>query len=336
MSTPLVDVHIHYMPSALLRAYRARATPPMIEDDGSSLVLRYGSGYVERIATASTDPTNLIRTLDRAGIDIAVLSINQPGVLGLPPDDACITAREANDELTELVKNSGGRLAGMATLPWQCPREATEELRRAVSVGLCGAMVCSNVSGRSLDEEQFEPLFATSESLDVPLLLHPTVPLSIATLGEYGLTCSVGFLFDTTTAILRLVLGGLFDRYPALKIIVGHSGSLLPQLAGRLDLESTRGAIVTGPNKSGLLSENYLRRLYTDSVSGSVPPLVSAIHLFGSDRVMFGTDFPFWDPSASVNVLNQLSLPEHDLDRIRGGNAMELFRLEQANRPSSS
>jgi aminocarboxymuconate-semialdehyde decarboxylase len=328
MSGPLVDIHIHFMPSALLRAYRAREVPPLIEDDGASVVLRYGSGYVERIATASTDPANILRTLDRDGIDVAVLSINQPGVLGLAADDACVTAREANDELAELVHSSGGRLGGLATLPWQCPAEASEELRRAVRAGLCGAMVCSNVAGSSLDEERFEQVFATAASLDVPLLLHPTVPLSIATLGDYGLTCSVGFLFDTTTAILRLVLGGLFDRYPGLKIIVGHSGSLLPQLAGRLDLEIARGAIFARPAKSGPLSESYLRLLYTDSVSGSVPPLIAAIGLFGSDHVMFGTDFPFWDPKDSIRVLDQLSLPELDLERLRGGNAMELFGLE--------
>jgi aminocarboxymuconate-semialdehyde decarboxylase len=328
MKSPLVDVHIHYLPGALIRAYQARSTPPLIESDGSSLVLRYGSGYAERIDAESTDPAMLIRTLDQSGIDIAVLSINQPGVLGLAPDDACATARAANDELADLVEGSGGRLAGLATLPWQCPPEAGEELTRAVGLGLKGAMVCSNVSGRSLDEDGFEEVFATGAALDVPFLLHPTVPLSIETLGDYGLTCSVGFLFDTTTAILRLLLSGLLDRLPDLKIIVAHSGSLLPQLAGRLDLEQERGAIVSTVKKRGLLSWDYLGLLYTDSVAGSVLPLTAALELFGPEHVMFGTDFPFWEPYKSVAVLDELSLGEEDLERIRGGNAVELFRLE--------
>jgi aminocarboxymuconate-semialdehyde decarboxylase len=328
MEAPLVDVHIHYLPRALVRAYQARTTPPRIENDGADLVLRYGSGYVERIDAGSADPTTLVRMLDRNGIDIAVLSINQPGVLGLAPDDACVTARAANDELAGLVEASSGRLAGLATLPWQCPEEAGEELTRAVGLGLKGAMVCSNVSGRSLDEDGFEQVFAAGAALDVPFLLHPTVPLSIGTLGEYGLTCSVGFLFDTTTAILRLLLSGLLDRLPGLKIIVGHSGSLLPQLAGRLDLEQERGAIVSTAAKRGPLSRDYLGLLYTDSVSGSVPPLAAALELFGPEHVMFGTDFPFWEPSKSVSVLNDLTVGEREREWIRGGNALTLFHLE--------
>ncbi len=333
MTAPLVDVHIHYLPESLIAAYRARDLPPLIEDDGSSLILRYGSGYVERIPAESTDPSTLIRTLDRNGIDVAVLSINQPGVLGLPSDDACRVARAANDELAALVADSSGRLAGLATLPWQSPPEAAKELARVVGAGLKGAMACSNVSGRSLDESEFDEVFAFAAALDVPFLLHPTVPLSMPTLGDYGLTCSAGFLFDTTTAILRLVLSGLFDRHPDLKIIVGHSGSLLPQLAGRLDLEQERGAIGGGRKKRDLLSRDYLSLLYTDSVGGSVAPLVSALDLFGASHVMFGTDFPFWDPVKSVAVLNELALGESDMDRIRGGNALDMFKLADPRLP---
>ena len=113
-------------------------------------------------------------------------------------------------------------------------------------------MVCSNVSGRPLDEPDFDQVFGTAASLDLPLLLHPTVPLSMPTLGDYGLTCSVGFLFDTTTAILRLLLGGLFSRYPGLKIVVGHAGSLLPQLAGRLDLQARGRAMFPGAPRTVL------------------------------------------------------------------------------------
>ena len=328
MKAPLVDVHIHCLPDALIRAYQARESPPRIEGDGSSLVLRYGSGYVERIDAESANPAAIIRTLDRCGIDIAVLSINQPGVLGLASDEACVTAQAANDELAALVGASTGRLAGLATLPWQSPGEAAQELRRAVGLGLRGAMACSNVSGRSLDEDGFEEVFAAGAALDVPFLLHPTVPLSIETLGDYGLTCSVGFLFDTTTAILRLLLSGLLDRLPDLKIIVAHSGSLLPQLAGRLDLEQERGAIVGRGINRGLLSRDYLGLLYTDSVAGSLSPLTAALELFGGDHVMFGTDFPFWEPAKGISLLEELSVGAEELERIRGRNAIELFHLE--------
>lgn len=330
-TTPLVDVHVHYLPDALVGAFESRTTPPFIRRDGDALTLHYGGDYVEHIDAAASDLPRLLEVLDEHGIDVGVLSINQPGVLNLPPEEACAAARAANDELAAVVADSGGRLEGMATLPWQVPDEAERELARAAAAGLKGAMVCSNVSGRSLDEESFDSVFACAERLDLPLLLHPTVPLSVASLGPYGITCAAGFLFDTTTAVLKLVLGGTFERHPGLKLIVGHSGSLLPQLAGRIELEYRRGAIAqTLP--AGRSPADYLSLLYTDSVAGSAAPLEAALELFGASRVMFGSDYPFWDPVDSVTLLDNPKLKGPAGEQVRGRNAMELFRIHQAAR----
>jgi predicted TIM-barrel fold metal-dependent hydrolase len=323
---PLVDVHIHYLPYALVRAFEAREAPPCIRREGGALALRYGGDYVEHIDEAASDLGRLVHVMDENAIDVGVLSINQPGVLNLPPDEACDAARAANDDLASLVADSGGRLEGMATLAWQEPAEAAAELERAAGLGLKGAMVCSNVAGRSLDEEAFDVVFSAAERLDAPLLLHPTVPLSMDTLGPYGITCAAGFLFDTTTAVLRLVLGGTFDRHPGLKLIVGHSGSLLPQLAGRIELEYRRGAIAnTLPD--GRSPADYLAMLYTDSVAGSSGPLRAALGLFGPSRVMFGSDYPFWDPIDSVTLLEDPKLKGPEGDLLRGLTAMEIFRI---------
>lgn len=325
--TPLVDVHIHYLPHALVRAFEARETPPYIRRQGGALTLSYGGDYVEHIDPAASDLPRLVRVMDEQGIDVGVLSINQPGVLNLPPEEACDAARAANDELASLVADSNGRLEGMATLAWQEPAEAAAELERAAGLGLKGAMVCSNVAGRSLDEEPFDLVYAAAERLDLPLLLHPTVPLSMSTLGPYHLTCAAGFLFDTTTAVLRLVLGGTFDRHPDLKLIVGHSGSLLPQLAGRIELEYRRGAI-TNTLPDGRSPADYLALLYTDSVAGSAGPLGAALDLFGPSRVMFGSDYPFWDPVDSVTLLEEPRLKGPEGERVRGLTAMEIFRID--------
>lgn len=299
----------------------------MLEEDGSSLVLRFGSGYSERIPREVTDFDHVLRTLDAHGVDMAVVSINQPGVIGLPPDEATAVSRAANDELAELAAGSGGRVRGLATLPWQSPAEAVAELRRAVSIGLRGAMACSNVAGRSLDEPEFAPVFAEAEQLEIPLLLHPTLPLCVPTLGDYGLTCAVGFLFDTTTAVLRLVLGGVFDRNPRLKLVLCHSGSLLPQLAGRLDLEQQRGLLTGGYARRERLSSDYLRLLYTDTAGGSPAAIRSALELFGPKHVMFGTDSPFWTHGDGLRLLGHLDLPPDQLDDIRGRTAVEVFGL---------
>jgi len=230
--------------------------------------------------------------------------------------------------MNDFAGSLGGRLAGLAVLPWQCPTEAAVELQRAVGIGLRGAMAYSNVAGRHVDDPDFEPIFAATASLDVPLLLHPAMPLSAPTLGDYGLSCAVGFLFDSTTAILRLILSGLLDRHPGLKIIVGHAGSLLPQLAGRLDLEQARGMIFGAHARRSSLSGDYLRCLYTDTAGGSVPAVASALRLFGSGHVMFGTDFPFWSHDVNLNVLERLPLSSEEMQAVRGQVARELFRLD--------
>jgi len=328
-ATPLVDVHIHYLPEALVGAFERRDSPPFIRRDGGTLTLHYGDDYVEHIDAAASDLGRLLQVLDEHAIDVGVLSINQPGVLKLPNDEACEAARAANDELAAVAADSGGRLAGMATLPWQEPEEAAAELRRSASAGLTGAMVCSNVSGRSLDEPAFDVVFAEAARLEAPLLLHPTVPLSVDTLGPYGITCAAGFLFDTTTAVLKLVLGGTFERHPGLKLIVGHAGSLLPQLAGRIELEYRRGAI-TRTLPEGKSPGDYLSLLYTDTVAGSAGPLGAALDLFGPSRVMFGSDYPFWDPIDSVGLLDDPRLQGPDGELVRGQNAIELFGLETA------
>jgi predicted TIM-barrel fold metal-dependent hydrolase len=330
-NVPLVDVHIHYLPEALVRAFEVRETPPFIRRDSGALTLHYGGGYVEHIDPAASDLRRLLEVLDENDIDFGVLSINQPGVLTLPHDEAVEAARAANEELASVVEGSGRRLEGLATLAWQSPSEAATELERAADLGLKGAMVCSNIAGRSLDEEGFDQVFAAAERLDLPLLLHPTVPLSVDTLGPYGITCAAGFLFDTTTAVLRLVLGGTFDRHPGLKLIVGHSGSLLPQLAGRIELEYHRGAIAqTLPE--GRSPADYLAMLYTDSVAGSSGPLEAALDLFGPTRVMFGSDYPFWDPIDSVTLLASPRLKSAAGDRVRGLTAMEIFRISNQGR----
>ena len=333
--TPLIDVHIHYLPQVLVEVLEAHVDPPLIRRTGEELTLHYGGDYREEIDPAASEVGSLLGVLDRHGIDVGVLSINQPGVLHLPADEACTAAAAANDELAAVAESSGGRLEGLATLPWQVPPAAAEELERGVTLGLKGAMVCSNVAGLPLDDPRFDVVFAAAERLDLPLLLHPTVPLSVDTLGPYGITCAAGFLFDTTTAVLRLVLGGTFDRHPGLKVVVGHAGSLLPQLAGRIELEYRRGAIAQSLPE-GRVPADYLRLLYTDSVAGSIGPLLSVIDLLGSSRVMFGSDYPFWDPADSVALLQDPRLEGPDGDRVRGLNAMDIFRISRVAMHSDS
>lgn len=325
---PVVDVHIHYLPPALLSTLLRRSEFPRAERRGGSIVLEFGHGYVERVDVRLAEPDGLHESLRRSGVDLAVVSINQPGVLLLDPTEAAALARDANDELLQLVRDSHGAVEGLATLPWQVADAAVEELERAVSIGLKGAMICSNIGGESLDALSFDPAFEAAAARTFPLLLHPTVPANVSTLSEHGLICAAGFLFDTTTAVLRMVFAGTFDRHPSLKILLAHAGSLLPLLAGRVDREHARGALpITLPE--GRQPGDYLRRLYTDTIAGSPKALQLAIDLMGADHVCFGSDYPFNDQSQALDLaLSATTGDEEVRAAVCGTNACALFDVK--------
>lgn len=325
---PVVDAHIHYLPPALLSAFMRRTRPPRAERQDGWLMLDFGDGYVERVDARRTEPGRLRENLRQTGVDTAVVSINQPGVLRLPPAEAKAVAREANDELAELVSTSGGAVEGLATLPWQATDDAIDELSRAASLGLKGAMICSNVAGQPIDKPSFDPVFSASASLSMPLLLHPTVPAQVSALSEHGLICGAGFLFDTTTAILRMIFAGTFDRHPSLKIILAHAGSLLPLLMGRFDREYARNAL-PGVLPQERQPSDYLHRLYTDTIAGSPRALGLAIEQFGADRVCFGSDYPFGNQQEALDLVQTAALPDETAAAVCGENAIDLFGLKR-------
>jgi aminocarboxymuconate-semialdehyde decarboxylase len=324
---PVVDIHIHYLPPALLSTLLRRSEFPRAQRLGGSLVLEFGNGYVERIDARLAEPEGMKESLEQAGVDLAVVSINQPGVLLLGATEAAAVARDANDELVQLVRDSRGAIEGLATLPWQETDAAVAELERAASIGLKGAMVCSNIAGEYLDSPGFDPTFEAASARSFPLLLHPTMPVNVSNLSEHGLICAAGFLFDTTTAVLRMLFAGTLDRHPSLKILLAHAGSLLPLLAGRIEREYARGALpVALP--VGRRPGEYLRRLYTDTIAGSSKALELAIDLVGADHVCFGSDFPFNDQTQALD----LALSVTDDDEVRaalcGTNACALFDVK--------
>lgn len=323
---PVVDAHIHYLPPALLSVFMRRRRPPRAQRRDGWLVLDFGDGYSERIDARLAQPGQLLGHLHQTGIDVALISINQPGVLKLAPAEAQAVARDANDELAQLVSDSRGAAAGLATLPWQSTDAAVEELARAAALGFKGAMACSNVAGQPLDDPAFDATFGAAASLSMPLLLHPTVPAQVSALSDYGLICAAGFLFDTTTAILRMIFAGTFDRHPALKIFLAHAGSLLPLLIGRADREYARNALPY-PLPEGRCPSDYLRSLYTDTIAGSPRALTLAIELLGAHRVCFGSDFPFGDQRQALALVRAASLPDEALSAVCAANAAELFGL---------
>ncbi len=327
---PIVDVHTHYLPAALVAALERRADLPRISTVDGRRMIQYGEGSGHPVLPSMGDVGARLRDMDADGIDRAVLSVTVPGVDWFPPADGIAVARDVNDELVAQAAANPDRLAGLAVLAMQEPEAAAEELRRALGLGLCGAMIYSNVAGRRLDEPAFDVVFDTAAELGAPITIHPTYPLSARSMDAYALIPTLGFLVDTTTATLRLVLGGLYERHPDFKLILPHGGSLIPWLAGRIDIEAAnapggRGALSVAPSEQ-------LRLLYTDTVCGSESTLRQVIGFLGADRVMFGTDYPFWAAEHTLATLAAAELEDASARAIGSATAERVFGLSS---PSS-
>jgi predicted TIM-barrel fold metal-dependent hydrolase len=264
-----------------------------------------------------------IREMEAAGIDRQVISLPMPGTDPFDRDFAIQLAREANDDLAELSRTSKV-LSPAATVPLSHPDSAVEELERVVSEhGTRMVEIFSNVAGRPLDSDEFLRFFRKAASLGVSILVHPCRPLMMNNVREYGLAGAVGFVFDTTLAILRLVHSGIYEKLPELKLIIPHIGGTFPYLVGRIDhqyrlLPDHERAIPKPPG-------HYLKRVYIDTAQSlHKPAMQCAFDSIDAERILFGTDYPFVDLKASVASIEALCLPKDVEDKVFGGNAKAL------------
>lgn len=323
-----IDIHSHYLASTLVSALERRTALPRISEGPQGRQIEYGKGNIHPVQPNMGDVELRLRDMDEQGIDVALLSINIPGVDWFPVADGPPVAREVNDELADLVAAHADRFAALATLPLQAPEAAAGELERVMAAGFSGAMIYSNVAGGHLDQPQLRVVFDTAARLGAPLYIHPTFPLTASTVDAYALIPTLGFMFDTTTAAVRLVLDGLYERHPEFRLVLAHAASLLPQLAGRIDYEAERhgngrGALSVDPSEQ-------LRFIYTDAVCVWAPALRSTLELVGPERVMFGSDYPFWDPARSFETVDAVGLDTETLEAIRDTNARRVFGLRQS------
>ena len=273
--------------------------------------------------------------MDAAGIDIQVLSHVQPAAQGLPGADGVAAARKANDYLADAVARHPDRLAGFATLPTAAPADAADELERAVGdLGFVGGLVNSTLGtdGAFLDDPRFAPLLSRFELLGVPLYLHPAAPPPPVRDALFGglppaiasglATNAWGWHAEAGLHALRMVLCGVFDRHPGLRLIIGHGGEMIPFMLARIDQ-------VLPPAVTGLASapsDYFLRNVWvTTSGMFSLPPVLCAISVLGVDRVLFSVDYPFGASADARAMLDALPVSPADKAKIAGLNAQRLL-----------
>ena len=220
-----------------------------------------------RILPKHTDVAAKLADMDRTGIRMAALSINDPGP-ELFGNDSAAMAVLLNDFIADVVRRHPQRFFGLATLPFDTPDSMMKEFERATGkLGMKGILLYSNLNGRFPDEEPYRPLFAEAERRGVPILLHPALPVTFEATKAYEMTTMLGLMFDTTIALNRLILSGILDRHPNLKLVCPHVGGALPYLIGRVDHQTMvlkRGAenIRRAPSEYlGAYGWTLLRRL---------------------------------------------------------------------------
>lgn len=269
-----------------------------------------------------------IAAMDRARVDIAVVSLTCPNVFWGGREASLAAARAVNDSMAEQQRARPGRIRWFASLPWQYSEDATAELARAAEEGAVGVMVLANIAGRNLTDPDFAPVWTEIDRRGLPVLVHPTVPQGARDMAmdTFGLVPPVGFMVDTTLAFARLILSGFLDRYPNLKLIAAHGGGALPYLASRLDrCHAMIPACAQGTKTS---PSEHLRRIYYDTVVYDGRALELCLSVAGSpDNLLYGSDYPHNIGDMDGCLARVRSLPGDQSRRISGRNAERLFRL---------
>ena len=276
-----------------------------------------------------------IAEMDAAGIDLQVLSVSSPSTQQIEPSRGLTLSKKANDRLAEAVQAHPDRFDGFATLPTSGPAAAADELERCVKdLGFKGALVNGHTGGEFLDNERFSPILERAEALSVPIYLHPTPPTPQVVEAYYsGLPQPGGSLLgqaawgwhvETGLHALRMIVGGVFDRFPDLQIILGHMGEALPFMMGRLEDTLGKYAELAFP-----VPEYFQRNFWiTTSALFTMPPLLCTLQTIGADRMIFSVDYPFSDNERARNFFDAAPLSPADREKIAHGNVERLLGLE--------
>jgi predicted TIM-barrel fold metal-dependent hydrolase len=271
--------------------------------------------------------------MDKAGIDVQVLSTPAVGVEELDPVESVKMSKEINDVLAKAVADHPERFAGFAVLPTLDATAAAEELERTVTeLGFKGALINGHTRGRFLDDQAFWPIFERAEALDVPIYLHPTPPppavmeayySGLGMVGNVLALAGWGWHCETGLHALRLVLGGVFDRFPKLNVIIGHMGENIPFSLARADQVLSPFA---GLQRS--IADYFQENFYiTTSGYFTFAPLLCSLMVLGADRIIFSVDYPFSDNMEGRAFLDAAPINPADREKIAHGNVERLLRM---------
>lgn len=298
-----------------------------------SVLMRSGANLMTQLLDIGDQR---ISEMDAAGIDVQVLSFTR-GLAAIDGEaEALKLARDINDQLAAAVDRHPDRFAGFATLATLWPEPAADELGRTVKeYGFKGAMIHGHTRGRYLDDEFFWPILARAEELDVPIYLHPAPPpppvIQASFTGNFSKEVTAlfstggwGWHIETGLHVLRMVLGGVFDKHPKLQVVIGHLGEALPFMMSRIERALPQQVTQLKRPIGEYLRENVH---YTFAGFNYTPAFLDLLLEVGADRILFSADYPYASMADARGFLERLPVSPQDREKIAHGNADRLLRI---------
>jgi 2,3-dihydroxybenzoate decarboxylase/5-carboxyvanillate decarboxylase len=270
--------------------------------------------------------------MDRDGVDVHLLSLTSPGVQMFDADTACAMASMANDRLAEAIARHPKRFAGLAAFAPQDPQRAVKEMERAIrKLKLNGFILNSHTNGEYLDNPKYWPILECAEALDRAIYIHPRCPPEhmAKAYGDYGMyTALWGFQAEVSVHAMRMILSGVFERFPKLKIVIGHMGESIPFNVWRSDyiygVHHAWGDIPGKVKPSEVFKRNFW---ITTSGVEHTPALKYCIDVLGPDRVMWAIDYPYQQHSPAVKWMDEADISDEHKEMIYHGNAERVFHI---------
>ncbi len=326
----IIDSHFHWWPRPVFEALCKRKTFPRAQPNAKgcyTMFMEDGADYVLDSWQDWFDLDKQFEHMDSLGHQIDVVGSIGPFSVYfscLPKEEGRDLALMWNEQMAWAQKRYPGRFWGSAAIPMQDTRIAIEVMEDAVNrLGLMGVNLPGSVGKDArIDAERLEPFYARVEELDLPMFLHPTDAIFNSMLDGYdgALFLSLGRVMEVSVAASRLILSGLMERHPKLKVVMSHTGGALPYQSGRMD-KNTKKAKLPRP------TSEYIKRMYTDTVSPHAAGIKFAIEYYGIDNVMYGTDYPCWEPEACLKLLAELNLSDADKQKLFYDNARRILNL---------
>jgi len=324
-----------WAPAELLDTYRSMAAKKSIDDPGF-IVLWNRLGARGQLSERLADiGERRIADMDSSGIDLQILSLTSPGVQVFDADTATGLAASTNDQVAEAVRKYPTRFAALGAVAPQDPKRAAVEAERAVrKLGLKGIIINSHTKGEFLDDPKFWDIFEAAEALNVPVYIHPQAPppAMSAPYVEKGLEGALwGFAAETGLHLLAILRSGALDRFPRLRIVVGHAGEALPFWLYRLDYmnRTARPFIRNGADRLQRTLSEYMRENVYVTTSGMpwAPVITFVQSVLGMDRVMYAMDYPYQFEPDEVTATDAVPISDADKTKLFQTNAERVFGL---------